>query len=110
MKTKEVIETSITDSRAIFQKLKAELEKTESEIRDKESRINRLEFLSFIYRASKLFGGILIAAGFFFIIIGLMFILNMMSVGDIDNPIMFTLMIIAASLTLISGFFHLEKS
>jgi len=34
----------------------------------------------------------------------------MMSVGDIDNPLMFTLMIIAASLTLISGFFHLEKS
>ncbi|TFG03665.1 MAG: hypothetical protein EU539_12055 [Promethearchaeota archaeon] len=110
IKTKEVIEESISDSRAIFQKLKAELEKTESEIRDKESRINRLEFLSFIYRASKFFGGILILAGIFFVILAIMFIFNLLQLGQGSNTTLFVLLMIASVLTLISGFFHLEKS
>ena len=67
-KAKEAIESSTNDSRAILQKLKVELENQEKEIRDKESRIHRLEVLSAIYRASKFFGGILIGIGIFFII------------------------------------------
>ena len=65
-KAKEAIENSTNDSRVILQRLKVELESQEKEIRDKESRIHRLEVLSAIYRASKFFGGILIGMGVFF--------------------------------------------
>ena len=106
VKTKDIIEESITDSRAIFQKLKTELESQEKEIRDKESRIHRLELLSFIYRASKFFGGILIGLGIFFVI----WVVAILSFGNIDNAIIFWLLIIAAGSSIASGVFHLLKS
>jgi chromosome segregation ATPase len=106
VKTKEVIEKSISDSRSIFQKLKADLETQEKEIRDKESRINRLELLSFIYRASKFFGGILIGLGIIFII----WSIAVINFGNMDNIVIFWLLIIAAGSAISSGVFHLLKS
>jgi len=108
--TKEVIEKSIGDSRALFQKLKIELESQEKEIRDKEARIHRLEFLSFIYRASKFFGGILIILGIIFIILSIGYLVNIVNFGDANNFFIFIFLIIAAGGSILSGVFHLEKS
>ncbi len=109
-KAKEAIDSSTNDSRVILQKLKIELENQEKEIRDKESRIHRLEVLSAIYRASKFFGGVLIGMGIFFIIWALGMIFNFIDLGDVNNFIMSLFLLIGASLSIISGIFHLEKS
>ena len=110
VKAKDAIENSTNDSRLILQQLKAELESQEKEIRDKESRIHRLEVLSAIYRASKFFGGILIGIGIFFIIWAIGVLFNLIDFGDINNLIMGVFLLIGACLSLVSGFFHLEKS
>lgn len=110
LKAKEAIESSTNDSRAIFQKLKLELDNQEKEIRDKESRIHRIEVLSAIYRASKFFGGILIGVGIFFIIWAIGVFTNILDLGEINNSVMGLFLLIAASLAIISGIFHLEKS
>ena len=111
-KAKETIDGSTNDSRIILQQLKEELENQEKEIRDKESRIHRLEILSAIYRASKFFGGILIGAGIFFAIwvIGIFF--NLIDVGEVNiNTFLMTVFLLVGSiLSVISGIFHLEKS
>ncbi|MFX0105061.1 MAG: hypothetical protein ACFE75_06190, partial [Candidatus Hodarchaeota archaeon] len=109
-KAKEAIENSTNDSRVILQKLKIELENQEKEIRDKESRIHRLEVLSAIYRASKFFGGILIGIGVFFIIWAIGVIVQFIDIGDVNNFLMSLFLLIGASLSIISGIFHLEKS
>jgi chromosome segregation ATPase len=109
-KAKEAIENSTNDSRAILQKLKIELENQEKEIRDKESRIHRLEVLSAIYRASKFFGGILIGIGVFFIIWSVGVFLNFIDIGDFNSFLMSLFLLIGAILSIISGVFHLEKS
>ena len=111
VKANEVIETSINDSKKIFQKLKLELETQEKEIRDKESRIHRLEALSLIYRASKFFGGILICVGILFLILAFGYIFELIDLGSsFDRVAIIILSIIGASLTIVSGVFHLEKS
>ncbi|HEC40585.1 MAG TPA: hypothetical protein ENI29_20245 [bacterium] len=110
IKSKEAIESSTNDSRIILQKLKLELENQEKEIRDKESRIHRIEVLSAIYRASKFFGGILIGVGIFFIIWAVGVLSNIIDFGEINNSLMGLFLLIGASLAIISGIFHLEKS
>ena len=99
-------------SRSIFQKLKVELDAQEKELRNKESRIHRLEVLSLIYRASKFFGGILIGLGIFFIIGGILALLPVFDLGNANFTIrvLGILLILGASLSIISGIFHLEKS
>ncbi|MCK4238342.1 MAG: hypothetical protein KAX33_04410, partial [Candidatus Lokiarchaeota archaeon] len=82
----------------------------EEEIRDKESRINRLEILSLIYRASKFFGGILIGMGIFFLIIGFGYLLNIFDFGEANPILIMLLSLIGAGLIIVSGIFHLEKS
>ena len=109
-KAKEAIESSTNDSRAILQKLKVELENQEKEIRDKESRIHRLEVLSAIYRASKFFGGILIGIGIFFIVWAMGVFYNIIDFGNLNNSVMGLFLLIGAVLSIISGIFHLEKS
>ncbi|MFX1354165.1 MAG: hypothetical protein ACFFGP_09415, partial [Promethearchaeota archaeon] len=117
-KAKEVIEKSTNESKALLQKLKIELENQEEEIRDKESRIHRLETLSFIYRLSKFFGGILIGVGLFFIILVIGDIFNfinfgdvqIINLGDLSFGVVSLLLFISALFSIISGIFHLEKS
>lgn len=109
-KAKEAIENSTNDSRVILQRLKVELESQEKEIRDKESRIHRLEVLSAIYRASKFFGGILIGMGVFFLIWAMGVFYNFIDLGDLSVYLMGLFLLIGAILAIISGIFHLEKS
>ena len=106
-KAKEAIEGSTNDSRNILQQLKEE-----TEIRDTESRIHRLEILSAIYRASKFFGGILIGAGIFFVIWAIGIFFGAIDLGDanINAFLMVIFLLIGAILSIISGIFHLEKS
>ncbi|MFW9822614.1 MAG: hypothetical protein ACFFE4_06750, partial [Candidatus Thorarchaeota archaeon] len=112
VKAKEAIETSTNDSKLILQQLKEELENQEKEIRDKESRIHRLEVLSAIYRASKFFGGILIGFGIFFIIWAVGIFFNVIDLGEVNfNSFLIVIfLLIGAILSIISGIFHLEKS
>jgi cell division protein FtsX len=110
IKAKEAIDSSTNDSREILQKLKLELESQEKEIRDKESRIHRLEILSAIYRASKFFGGVLIGIGVFFIIWSLGVFYGLIDFGSTNSDIMGLLLLVGAILSIISGIFHLEKS
>ncbi|MFX1408299.1 MAG: hypothetical protein ACFFBW_15215, partial [Promethearchaeota archaeon] len=118
IKSKEVIDQSTNDAKALLQKLKVELENQEEEIRDKESRIHRLETLSFIYRLSKFFGGILICFGIFLIILAFGDMLNFIDFGSInlftsenfDISVVSFLLLISALFAIISGIFHLEKS
>ena len=107
-KTKDLIEKSISDSKNIFQELKGNLDSQEKEIRDKESRINRLEFLSFVYRASKFFGGIIIGVGIFLLILGFGYLLYF-DLGPMNNFIIIVTFI-TAGLIIFSGIFHLLKS
>ncbi|MHA1932960.1 MAG: hypothetical protein ACW96X_10490, partial [Promethearchaeota archaeon] len=110
VRAKEAIENSTNDSKLILQQLKEELENQEKEIRDKESRIHRLEVLSAIYRASKFFGGILIGFGIFFIIWAVGILTNIIDLGDLNSFLMVIFLLIGAILSIISGIFHLEKS
>ncbi len=110
MKAKESIESSTNDSRVILQKLKLELENQEKEIRDKESRMHRLEVLSALYRSSKFFGGILLGFGVFFIIWSIGIFVQVIDLGEANNFIMGLFLLIGAILSIISGIFHLEKS
>ncbi len=110
IKAKEIIDVSINDSKIIFQKLKGELDSQEKEIRDKESRIQRLEVLSLFYRASKFFGGILICVGIFFVILAIGYITKVLNLGDLNADLIIFLSLLGAVLTIISGIFHLEKS
>ena len=118
VKSKELIDESTNDAKALLQKLKTELENQEEEIRDKESRINRLETLSLIYRLSKFFGGILIGVGIFFIVLAIGDIFNfidfggfaLIEIGDFDMSFISLLLLISAGFMIISGIFHLEKS
>ncbi|GAJ12321.1 unnamed protein product, partial [marine sediment metagenome] len=81
----------------------------EEEIRDKESRIHRLEFLSLVYRLSKFFGGILIGVGILIIILALLGLLGILNLGDMDI-VLFLILIISGGFSIVSGIFHLEKS
>ena len=109
VKSKEVIDHSTNDAKAILQKLKLELDTQEEEIRDKESRIHRLEFLSLVYRLSKFFGGVLIGVGIFVIILTLLGMSGVINFGEMDF-LFFILLIISGILSIGSGIFHLEKS
>jgi len=82
--SKEVIDQSTNDAKQLLQKLKLELETQEEEIRDKESRIHRLEFLSLVYRLSKFFGGILIGLGILIIIVVLFGLTGILNFTDIE--------------------------
>ena len=110
VKTKEVIEVSINDSRELFQKLKDELDAQEKEIRDKESRISRLDFMSTIFRVSKVFGGVVIGLGFILIIIGFAYLFNIINLGEFNNILSFWILIIAAGGIIASGLLHYVKS
>ena len=110
VKAKEAIESSTIDSKAILLRLKEELDNQEKEIRDKESRIHRLEVLSAIYRASKVFGGILIGFGIFFIIWAAGIFANVIDLGEVNSFLIVIFLLIGAVLSIISGIFHLEKS
>ncbi|MHA1105452.1 MAG: hypothetical protein ACTSPN_06980 [Promethearchaeota archaeon] len=110
IKAKEIIDESTNDSRALLQKLKIELDNQENEIRDKESRIHRLELLSTIYRVSKFFGGILIGIGMLFVIFSFGYLINVIDFGEMDSAIFGIILLIGAIFTLASGIFHLEKS
>ncbi len=109
IKSKEVIDQSTNDAKTILQKLKLDLETQEEEIRDKESRIHRLEFLSLVYRLSKFFGGILIGVGILIIILALLGLLGILNLGDMDI-VLFLILIISGGFSIVSGIFHLEKS
>jgi hypothetical protein len=89
--------------------IKVDLETQEEEIRDKESRIHRLEFLSLVYRLSKFFGGILIGAGIFILILAFLGISETINFGEFKE-IFYIILIIAGGLAIGSGIFHLEKS
>ena len=112
LKAKEAIENSTNDSKLLLQQLKEELKNQEKEIRDKESRIHRIEVLSAIYRASKFFGGILIGFGIFFIIWAVGIFTNVIDLGEvnINSFLIVIFLLIGAILSIISGIFHLEKS
>ena len=112
IKAKESIESSTNDSRIVLKQLKEDLNNQEKEIRDKESRINRLEVLSAIYRASKFFGGILIGVGIFFIIfvVGILSGIIDLGVINVNTFLIVIFLIVGAILSIISGIFHLEKS
>ncbi len=112
VKAKEAIDSSTNDSKIILLQLKEELKNQEKEIRDKESRIHRLEVLSAIYRASKFFGGILIGFGIFFIIWAIGIFANVIDLGEvnINSFLIVIFLLIGAILSIISGIFHLEKS
>jgi len=110
IKAKEVIDESTNASRAVLQKLRIELDNQETEIRDKESRIHRLELLSTIYRVSKFFGGILIGIGILFVILSFGYLTNVINFGDMDSSIFGFILLLGAIFTLASGVFHLEKS
>jgi len=112
VKAKDAIESTTNDSKIILQRLKDELENQEKEIRDKESRIHRLEVLSAIYRASKFFGGILIGFGIFFIIWTVGIFTNVIELGEVNtnSTLLVVFLLIGAILSIISGIFHLEKS
>jgi len=109
VKSKEVIDLSTSDAKHLLQKLKLELETQEEEIRDKESRIHRLEFLSLVYRLSKFFGGILIGVGILIIIVVLFGLTGILNFADIEI-LLFIILIIAGIFSVVSGIFHLEKS
>lgn len=109
IKAKEVIDESTNDAKTLLQKLKLDLETQEEEIRDKESRIHRLEFLSLVYRLSKFFGGILIGIGVLIIILALLGLLGILNLGDMDI-VLFLILIISGGFSIVSGIFHLEKS
>ncbi|MHA1508995.1 MAG: hypothetical protein ACTSO6_09870, partial [Promethearchaeota archaeon] len=109
VKSKEVIDHSTSDAKQILQTLKLELETQEEEIRDKESRIHRLEFLSLVYRLSKFFGGILIGVGILIIIVVVAGLTGILNFADIEI-ILFIILIIAGIFSVVSGVFHLEKS
>ena len=108
-KSKEVIDQSTNDAKTLLQKLKLELETQEEEIRDKESRIHRLEFLSLVYRLSKFFGGILIGIGILIIILVLLGFAGILNFGEMEI-LLFLILIIAGVFSVASGVFHLEKS
>jgi hypothetical protein len=108
-KSKEVIDQSTIDAKTLLQKLKLELETQEEEIRDKESRIHRLEFLSLVYRLSKFFGGILIGIGILIIILVLLGFAGVLNFGEMEI-LLFLILIIAGVFSVASGVFHLEKS
>ena len=108
--SKEIIEKSINDSKTIFQNLKEELGSQEKEIRDKESRIHRLEVLSAIYRVSKFFGGILICFGIFLFILAISSIYNVVDFGIFNRDLIIFMFFLNGALLLIAGLFHLEKS
>jgi len=112
VKAKEAIDISTNDSKIILLQLKEELENQEKEIRDKESRIHRLEVLSAIYRASKFFGGILIGFGIFCLIWAVGIFVNVIDLGEVNvNSFLIVIfLLIGAILSIISGIFHLEKS
>lgn len=110
IKAKEIIDESTNASRAVLQKLKIDLDNQENEIRDKESRIHRLELLSTIYRISKFFGGILIGMGILFVILSFGYLINIIDFGDLNSLIFGIILLIGAIFTLASGIFHLEKS
>ncbi len=109
VKSKEVIDLSTNDAKLLLQKLKLELDTQEEEIRDKESRIHRLEFLSLVYRLSKFFGGILIGVGILIIIVVLFGLTGILNFADIEI-LLFIILIIAGIFSVVSGIFHLEKS
>jgi len=108
--SKEIIEKSINDSKTIFQNLKEELGSQEKEIRDKESRIHRLEVLSAIYRVSKFFGGILICFSIFLFILAISYIYNIVDLGIFNRDLIIFMFFLNGALLLIAGLFHLEKS
>jgi len=108
-KSKDLIDQSTNDAKQLLQKLKLELDTQEEEIRDKESRIHRLEFLSLVYRLSKFFGGILIGVGIFIIILVLLGLTGILNFTDIEI-LLFSILIIAGVFSIVSGIFHLEKS
>jgi hypothetical protein len=107
---KKTIEESISDSKDLFQQLKSQLDSQEKEIRNKESRIHRLEVLSLIYRLSKFFGGILIFSGIFYLVWAIGSLIKIIDLGSFNIDILSWLLIIGAILAMISGFFHIEKS
>ena len=109
VKSKEVIDHTTNDAKQLLQKLKLELDTQEEEIRDKESRIHRLEFLSLVYRLSKFFGGILIGVGILIIIVVLFGLTGILNFADIEI-LLFIILIIAGIFSVVSGIFHLEKS
>ena len=86
------------------------MEAQEKEIRDKESRISRLGFMSTIFRVSKVYGGISIGLGFILVIIGFAYLFNIMNVGSGTNFMSFLILIIAAGAIIASGFLHYVKS
>ena len=94
VKSKEVIDQSTNDAKTLLQKLKLELETQEEEIRDKESRIHRLEFLSLVYRLSKFFGGILIGVGIFIVILVLLGFAGILNFSEME-VLLFLVLIIA---------------
>ena len=107
--SKEVIDQSTNDAKNLLQKLKLELETQEKEIRDKESRIHRLEFLSLVYRLSKFFGGILIGIGILIIILVLLGFAGVINFSEMEI-LLYLILIIAGVFSVASGVFHLEKS
>ncbi|OLS12249.1 MAG: chromosome segregation ATPase [Promethearchaeota archaeon CR_4] len=103
------IEKKIGESRKLFQQLKISLENEEKELREKESRIHRIEVMSFMYRTSKLFGGIFIFMGLLFLVLGFGFGFDVLNASQLNNDLVIFFVVLAAVFFLISGIFQLEK-
>jgi chromosome segregation ATPase len=106
----ESIEVAITYSRKHIDEVKAELEKQEKVFQEKETRLHRLDVLSFIYRLIKVVGGIMMGAGILFIIIGLSYALSGVDLGSLNKEFLIYVALIGGTFLLVSGIFQLERT
>ena len=109
---KNQIEESISESKELFKDMSQQLETQEKEIREKESRVHRLEVLGVIYRLSKFFGGILIGFASLLLIFSIGIFTRLLELGfeNIINDLIALFLTFSSVLMLFSGLFHMEKS
>jgi chromosome segregation ATPase len=108
-KIHQEIEQNIQESNVSFQKLKKDLEIQEKQIRDKESRIHRLEIFSFLYRISKIFGGFVLGIGLLFLIVSFGFLFGVINSTEIAWSLVQPLLMLSGLLFIVSGILQLER-
>jgi len=109
---KNQIEESISESKELFKDMSQQLETQEKEIREKESRVHRLEVLGVIYRLSKFFGGILIGFASLLLIFSIGIFTRLFELGfeNLICDLIALFLTFSSVLMLLSGLFHMEKS
>ncbi len=110
LRLNESIEDAIKDSRKHVEDLKIELEKQEKVFQEKETKLHRLDVLSFIYRLIKFTSGIMMGAGIIFIIIGLSYALSPIDLGSLNKDLLIYIAFIGGIFLLVSGIFQLERT